>query len=386
MTDDRWNALRAALVGAVVATAGTATGALVYDNAGECTLAQDCGQGGFCSAGGRCLSPTDGAANSAAIQAELDQLGSAGLGLVYRLPPGMDLPLGDPDGDGVALHVRTRVILEAGGARLLPPPNVTAIRMEHAGSWSTVRDLYVLYPEAEHDGIAVDVVGHGMRIHNAWLQNPGTGIRVTSNHFAEGEVVNANHQRMSDVRMYGCHHWGLDLVGSDANAGVFSGFELTGCAIRDDSFLGSLHLGHALESGPVALEQTRAANYGTWVGVYKESGPTVSTVSGRMTTLGGGLLEHVPTGDRVGLGFSRLSFRETHPNGQTVEMSIPPAAGTAAMWVRFSGAYADPLAWTLRRDPIHGDFGWTYQGTAPVELLPSNGSSPPRYRLGVEAP
>jgi len=178
---------------------------------------------------------------------------------------------------------------------------------------------------------------------------------------------------------------GLWLEGSDANAGVFEGFDITACAtgIYDDSFLGSVHVGHAIESGVTAIESVRQANYSTWVGTYVEGGPQIVAV-GNLTTVGGNTIPRMP-GSRVGYGFSRLTFRE-QVNGRDIRVTIPHAAGDSAMLAQFGGTYGDPLAWALYHHPLTGTLGWMYNGVQPVGILRDAPPHRARYRLGTEAP
>jgi hypothetical protein len=263
--------------------------------------------------------------------------------------------LDDPDGDGVALHVRGQCLLNLNGSEFIVDNNVTAWKFESSAAWSKLYDGCILPVDrfSPHNGVGIEVISHGIRLSDLFISKMGIGV------IANGRTVgnNANCQQWKDLIIYYCWDIAVHLLGGDCNAGTFTGFEINGgrIGILDESFLGNAHIGHHIATtSEEAIIITAAANYSTYVGIYIENdcghslpddAPMVKTMT-RVTTVGGGMVPHALLGDRIGLGKSRIRFEDKAPGNHTLAVTIPHAAVDSAITVTHS---ADPQEWFIRR-------------------------------------
>jgi hypothetical protein len=304
-----------------------------------------------------------------AIQEVLDLIptpearGYSGPRVSLRFPYG-SYRLDDPDGDGVALHVRAQCLLDLGGSEFVVDNNVTAWKFESPAAWSKLYDGCILPVDrfSKHTGIGVEIISHGIRLSDLIIHQMGVGVVANG----RGLEHNANCQQWRDLMIFQCWDIAVHLLGGDCNAGTFSGFEINGgrIGILDESFLGNAHIGHHIATtSEEAIIITAGANYSTYVGIYIENdcgrtlpagSPKVKTTT-RVTTVGGGMVPHAPFGDRIGLGKSRIRFEDKAPGNHTLAVTIPHAAIDAAITVTHS---ADPQEWNIRRLPTYKQWGF----------------------------
>ncbi|MCA9609572.1 MAG: hypothetical protein KC619_28430 [Myxococcales bacterium] len=313
---------------------------------------------------GTCVDPTGGRSATAAVQAAIDALPApVGLGTVLELPSNATLRLDDPDGDGVALTIARRVILEGRGARLNVVDGVTAIRLLSEAAWSSVRDLRVVGAGPETTTIGIDVRAHGVRLDNLWLHDLGQGVQARTRirgasceedadclegtcreGTCEADRVNVNSQRWSNLLIRRCGS-GVYMQGGDANGGLLEGLEVlsTPRAIQDASFLGNVYVAPLIESGlEVSIDVSGIASGSTVLGGYIERGSARAQTAGHTLMVGGNAVSYADgPGERVGFGSSHLRFRDLDTD---LVVHIP--SGHAAMSWRHP---EDPSGWALRR-------------------------------------
>lgn len=349
-----------------------------------CKTSADCPGGLRCSrdwnprlawlwSAGHCMDPTGKVSSTQAIQADLCSLPDPveySPGTLYELPAGSKLRIDDPDGDGVALTIYRRTILEGNGATLVVPsagPKLTAIRVvvpvknqdfeapapSVAASWSTLRDL-ALIPDVmnntpnQHTGIHVQA--HGTRLENIRVWHLGRCIDLD----AKAREYNANAIQATGLVVSGCWSYGIYTHGADTNAGVFVGPEVIGgVGVRDSSFLGNLWLGATIQGNdkvsndsaegpsPKSYSLANEGNYSTYVNTYIElSDPKPTSTAISSTWVGGNAIGRVVgQGDQVGYGRSRLTFRG--PDGYRV---ILGGNGAAMLFQHASERYG----WQLK--------------------------------------
>lgn len=299
----------------------------------SCALNAPCPGNFVCTQGGHCVDPTGQVPATAALQADLDNLPApVGLGTLYRLPPNARLRLDDTDGDGLALHVDSRIIIEGQGARLLVENDLIALRISEPAAWSSVRDLSFAptIPSQPHDGIGLDVRAHGLRLDNLYFDRMGTGIRAHS--IVDGQHANLNIQQWSRIVFYECHNYAMHLAGGDTNAGLFTGLEVrAGNGILDSSFLGNTYVSPTINSTTVdALTLDSTASSATVLGAYTEiNAPPMQAHSFHDLHLGGNAIDRlISEGDRIGRHHASLRFR--HPQtGLRVRIPGAPHAAIA---------------------------------------------------------
>lgn len=336
---------------------------------------------------GACIDPTGGRASSRVIQQALDALPEAvGLGAVLELPANAILRLDDPDGDGVALAIRGRVILEGRGARLDVPAGVTALRVLPGASWSSVRDLRIVGPGRDSATVGVDVRGHGLRLDNLWLQGLGQAVQAltriaggacrSDDDCPEGACedeactsrVNVNSQQWGRVLIRNCGA-GVRLQGGDANGGLIEGLEVLGTptAIQDSSMLGNVYVAPLVESGSeVSLDLRSRTQYSTVVGAYVERNSARIQTAARTLLVGGNAVSFMDgPGERVGFRASRLRFVDLESR---LRIDIPGSRG-AITWRHPE----DPSVWELRRLPGPSGPRWGFSRATDADaalLLP----------------
>lgn len=297
---------------------------------------------------GTCVDPTGGRSATAAVQAAIDALPPAeGLGVVLELPNNARLLLDDPDGDGVALTIDKRVILEGRGARVDIPEQVTGIRLLRNAAWSSIRDLSVHGTGPQHDALGIDVRAHGLRLDNLWFRAIGRAIEARStfrgascesdDDCVEGSCAessclvsaNVNSQMWSRIVIQRSGS-GVVLEGRDANGGLLEGVEVlsTPRGIEDHSLLGNVYVAPLTEgTRELSIDVSRRSAYSTVVGGYIERGDPPAQTAARSLFVGGNAASYTEgLGERVGMGASRLRFRDMNTR---LQVTIP--SGSAAM-------------------------------------------------------
>lgn len=321
----------AGLAGATLLIGGAAATGGPHEAGGPCDVVDDCNPGLVCSATynpgreGVCLDATGATSMTDIIQAELDAIPpppAYGMGEAYKFPPGVIL-LEDPDGDGTALTIGTRIRLEGNGAVLVPGEGVTALdfRVDIQGNpdpkthadYASARDLTIRPPDAgsPRAGRGIFVRAHGVRLDNIRVMALGTGIEI----WGPGDIHNANHFRLTNITVSGCIDNGVYVHGADANGGLFSGVEVKGGAgIWESSFLGNTWIMPSV-AGTVgySFRHDGGTNASVIVGGYYEEGdPHIQADIGASLWVGGNIVRDVPERvDRLGYNRSRLVFRHS---------------------------------------------------------------------------
>ncbi len=333
---------------------------------------------------GECVDPTgehDAAPALARAVATLPRE-PAGLGTPLALPEGAILRLDDADGDGVALRIDRRVILEARGAVLRVSGDFVGLRLTSRARHSTLRDLTVEGRGPARGGVGVDVRTHGVRIDNLWVRRIETAIRAHSRlederscsadtdcacdgrcECLEGHCAsyaNANTQRWTNVLIVQCGT-GISVRGGDANASLIAGAEILGTphAIVDDSFLGNVYVGPTLET---AREQSIAllqeASYSTVVGAYIERNSARAIGPARGLFVGGNAVHFVEgNAERVGSQSARLTFWSPETN---LRVTVPGSRDSVLAWRHPT----EDVQWQLRSfgDGAQLRWGFSHRG------------------------
>ena len=338
----------------------------------------DCASDEACTQGGHCVNITGDRDATEAIQADLDNLDPAvGIGTPYRLPTNAHLLLNDLNGDGIALTISDKIIFDGGGSLLEVENDVTGMQLTQDAEWSLVRDLRFdpQTPQSEHDGIAIDVRAHGVRLDNILFWRMGTGVRAHTT--VDGEFANVNSQQWSRLVFRGVHNKATDLAGGDANAGVMLGLEVIGSAgIKDNSFLGNTYIGPTMEgthTRSMDLESNAARN--AVFGAYVELGdPDPTSASMHDLFVGGNAIDrlHGP-GDRIGNLAARLRF-ESPGEGTGTQVRIPGHDDSPIGWRHPE----EDEWWYLRYFDHPSMLGWgiAYQNSGTVPFFWTGGDHP----------
>lgn len=246
-----------------------------------------------------------------------------------------------------------RVHVRGNSSRVRVARDVTAFRVEPAGTNSIVELVDIVYPaDADpsrlvtdpwrpypHDGIGIDVSAGVVRLRDLRIFHAGTAIRLWG-----GGGANTSGMSVRDVWIYGCSKYGIEVRGGDAQGGSFVGVFVQACrnaagnavGILENGFLGNSHVGGMLEANDIAVVTDGstagggAANASTWVGMYVETSDAVHITSNSSTVIGGTLALRpdsisVLHGSRVGGMMSRLQFSGRDVTGHTMFMEIPAA-------------------------------------------------------------
>lgn len=335
---------------------------------------------------GTCVDPTGAQSATGAIGRALAGLPEpVGLGAVLELPANAILRLDDPDGDGVAVVVERRVIVEGRGARIDVEDGITAFRFSRGASWASVRDLRVVGPGPESSTVGIEVQCHGLRLDNLWLERLGQAVQAISrprggpcdndDNCPDGSCVrgscllatlNANTQRWTNLIVRRCGG-GIRLQGADANAGLLQGLEIlsTPRAVQDESFLGNVYVGPTIASGREAsLALGGSAQYSTVLGGYVERDGARVQTGPRTLLVGGNAVPYMDgPGERVGYRSSRLRFADLETQ---LRVDLPGRAGP------LSWRHPDDAAgWELRRYPNPNGASWAFSwGSERVYLRP----------------
>ncbi len=318
---------------------------------------------------GECLDPTgarDAAPALARIVAAAPSV-PAGLGTPIALPENAILRLDDADGDGVAVRIDRRVIVEGRGAVLRATGDFVALRLTQPSHHSTLRDLTVEGRGRDRGGLGLDVRTHGLRIDNLWVRRIGTAVRAHTRVEVGGECssvddcrcadgrcechdgrcqsyANANAQRWDNILISACRT-GITFHGPDTNAGVITGVEIasTPDAIDDRSFLGNVWLGPMVASGTErSIGLGGSAQYATVVGAYIEMNSARATGPARSLFVGGNAVRFLDgPAERVGMRSAQLAF--WHPDTR-LRVTIPGGADSAFSWEH----PAEGARWHLR--------------------------------------
>lgn len=320
---------------------------------------------------------TNAAERTAAIQGALDRVPQQG----YRLlaVPELRVPWGTwPLAEGV--HVRdARVVhIDLAGSAILVPPGETAITVHRLAQGTSIRRGVIAGVEAtQTTGTGIRVEAPGIAIEDVIVRELGIGLDFWG---VGGTQYNADSMQVRGGSIYQCDI-GIRLKGADAQGGTFLGVVIFGgrVGVQDESFLGNAYVGlqfhtiseHAIRTLNTDAPSSPVANYSTWLGTYLEAdcgydlpGGVTETIDSSMAAnvswFGGGVIPHVRVGDRVGLGVSRLGFRESLPDGGYVSVSIPHGANNSAIAIgRFNadGQYREShaLRWVdqLHRFGLH---------------------------------
>lgn len=306
---------------------------------------------------GECLDPT-GARDAAPALARIiggAPSSPAGLGTPIALPENAVLRLDDADGDGVALRIDRRVIIEARGAVLRATGDFVALRLIQAAHHSTLRDLTIEGRGRDRGGVGLDVRTHGLRIDNMWVRQIGIAVRAHTRlevggecssaddcHCADGHCqcrdgrclsyANENAQRWENILISACRT-GITFRGSDTNAGVITGVEVasTPDAIDDRSFLGNVWIGPEVATATErSIGLGGSAQYSTVVGAYIEQNSAHATGPARSLFVGGNAVRFLDgPAERVGMRSAQLAF--WHPETR-LRVTIPGGADSAFTW------------------------------------------------------
>ena len=299
-----------------------------------CRSKTHCESDEACSQGGYCVNITGERDATQAIQRDLNELRAAvGVGTPYTLPPNSILLLNDLDGNGVALEIDKQVIFDGAGSLLRIENDKIGVRVTQEADWSMIRDLRIdpQNPSSEHDGIGIDVRGHGIRLDNIFFWRLGTGIRAHTT--VDDEFANVNSQQWSRLVFRSNHNYSIDVRGGDANAGLMSGIEIVGSAgIYDRSFLGNTYIAPTMEGTyehSITLDSNAGRNL--VLGAYVEEGdPNPKSDSMHDLHVGGNAIERVEgPGDRIGGRSARVHFKEPE-SGMAVR--IPGSDHAAFAW------------------------------------------------------
>lgn len=314
------------------------------------------------------------------IQALLDSVpGQPGIRLSRRPP--LVIPPGDYEVTST-LVVSQCVDLDMTGVTLWPVQGMDALRFDPGAAWSSMRGVIVVGATQEHAGVGVLVRAHGVRIDDVIVREMGTGVRVWG---TAGDGTNANCCSLSRALLFGCYEVGLHLKGGDCNAGEYAAIEVVGAnaktriGVLDESFLGNMMRGlHISSTREHAVKITAVANYSTWDGTYLENdcgfelpqgvSPILSQPGATWT--GGNAIVYVRSGDRLGMGKSRVRFGDITPDGDELSVTIPHAPDRSYLALSHSsGSTAHPsggVEMLLRRTRTSGVVDWMMRKSGAV--------------------
>ena len=249
--------------------------------------------------------------------------------------------------------VSRRIQLDGGGTQLVVrTADESFVALAVDAQRATLRNFSVRYEPrgggpAGPEDVAIDVRANGVRIQDVGAYRAGVGIRVHGTNRR-----NVNDVRLRDVLIAACRSIGVDIDGGDANGGSYSGFQVIGCTnaehtaigMRESSFLGNSHVGHAFEGNDIHLRVEGNANASTFVGIYVEGrsrrDPRINRVSfdrrsDEVTIIGGQLAhrDELP-GTRVAGSSSRILFRDEDRFGHDLTLRIP--AGDRDAWMQWT--------------------------------------------------
>jgi len=290
------------------------------------------------------IAPTDPAARTV-IQHAIDMM--PGQGYRQYAVPTLRIPWGSPQRGGlpeeggiyaigVGLVIANPVRLDLAGTALLVAPNAKGITIQRLAQGTVIENGTIgsMSPDQTHTGVGIELRAPSCTLRNLVVREQGTAI------FANGIVgdgYSVNGTQVHQVALFLPWHVGLHIQGGDSNGGIFSGvFSIGGeIGLLDLSFLGNLHVGSSFEAYTYRAIVSSQSARSTFAGIYIESEPNVPHPidSGPYSTwVGGGAIPHVPVGpDRVGMGYSRLLFRDDLPGGDEVVVGIPSGGYYAAI-------------------------------------------------------
>ena len=238
--------------------------------------------------------------------------------------------LDDPDGDGVALRINSRVIFDGKGSLFRVGQNLVGLDLGPAMDWGSVKDLSIEpeRPNEINDTIGIDVNAHGVRLDNLYFNRLGTGIRAHSS--SQPPVTNLNVQQWSRLVFIRNFRYAIDLDGRDVNAGLLTGIEVKGGnGILDSSFLGNTYLAPMINGTAVdSITLDSRAGISLVLGAYLEwVAPDMTSRSLNDVHVGGTGIDRVRgPGDRIGVRSAYLNFR--HPDNN-MRVVIPGSTNAA---------------------------------------------------------
>lgn len=321
-----------------------------------CVYEEDCAPDEACTQGGRCVNITGERSATAVLQADLDALPLAvGLGVPYGLPPRSILLLDDPDGNGVALQIGDRIILDGQGALLRVQNDLIAIEVGPASNHSSIRNLSIepVDAEVEHEGIGIAIYAPGVRLDNLHIKAMGRGVYIPSS----PEPLEADRvaQQWNRLVFEDNHQYAIAIEGEDVHGGLIAGVQiLGGNGIRDRSFIGNVYIAPTISEtrlDSLTLESTQSASLVLGAQIDLIS-PAPRSQSEDDLHIGGSAIDRLlGPGDRVGGETSYLRFRAP-TGGMRLEV---PASNHAAFAFKHG---RENQWWYLRYFPEPDDLTW----------------------------
>lgn len=341
-----------------------------------CAAAGDCEADEACTQGGHCVNITGERDATEAIQADIDSLPEAvGLGVPYALPANAVLKISDLNNDGVGLRIDQPMLFDGRGSVLKVENGIIGIRVGQGAEWASLRNFRI-DPQSRnvaHDGIGVDVRGHGVRLDNLHLFRQGTGVRAYT--YVGDEFANINSQQWARITFEEQYDYAIDIRGGDANAGLMSGMIVkNGAGIYERSFLGNTYIAPTLKNTHTrSLEAGSNAGRNTILGAYiDDASPTPTSESMHDLHVGGNAIHRVQgPGDRVGGQAARLRF--SHPDNG-MQTRIPGSDSSAISW-----RHPEENEWWFLRY-------WTHPSLLRWGISYRNLGTAPFYWTGAEHP
>lgn len=329
---------------------------------------------------GQCIDPTGTDDFAPSLQLAIDSMPP--WSAVEQNPPArIDLPRNARLRFATGVIIDRPVAISGNGSYILPDDGVTALHLTsptpNAGGadFSSLEDIWVKGSGKLNGGTAIRSSRHGTRVNRAMCMSMENCFIVRGQYGEEGG--NASAQRWSNLVTRSCTN-SVNVSGSDAQVGLFSGIEVLGCdnGIVDNSSFGNIWVGVSTEgtNGP-GFRADYPASYVTVIGGYQEQGEHLAHIEGPSALVVGGnlpsKLDATSRADRIGMQSASIVYKKN--GGPSVK--IPGNSnGDVMSWNWQNGvtsnghAVYEPIEYRLTYD--EDEVGWSFWHGGPKSGIP----------------